>query len=78
MAPKAASKPKKPLVPIPEPEDKSTAPDLSSILADLRGNDKEAQLLAAARLHSIREYPGSQVQCCLFAIPLRVMDYCTA
>ncbi len=61
MAPKAAPKAKKPAAPIPEPDDKNTAPDLTPVLADLRGSDVEAQQQALTRLFAIREYPGAKV-----------------
>lgn len=61
MAPKVASKAKKPAVPIPEPEDKNTAPDLGSVVADLRSSDTEAQQQALTRLSAVREYAGAKV-----------------
>ncbi|KAL0031702.1 hypothetical protein WJX79_002013 [Trebouxia sp. C0005] len=61
MAPKVASKAKKPATPIPEPEDKSIAPDLSSVVAELRSSDVEAQQQALTRLFAIREYVGAKV-----------------
>ena len=61
MAPKVASKTKKLAIPIPEPEDKNTAPDLSSVVAELRSSDIEAQQQALTRLFAVREYAGAKV-----------------
>lgn len=65
MAPKAAAKPKKAPIPIPEPEDKTTPPDLEAVAADFRATDPETQQQALTRLFAIREYPGAKV---LFAV----------
>ena len=61
MAPKPAPKVRKPAAPIPEPEDKNSLPDLSSILVELHSSDVEAQQQALTRLFAIREYAGAKV-----------------
>ena len=63
MAPKAAAKPKKAPVPIPEPEDKTTPPDLTAVASDFRATDPETQQQALTRLFAIKEYPGAKVLC---------------
>ena len=63
MAPKAAAKPKKAPIPIPEPEDNTTPPDLEAVAADIRATDPETQQQALTRLFAIREYPGAKVLC---------------
>lgn len=64
MAPKAAAKPKKAPIPIPEPEDRNTPPDLSAIAAELCAPDTETQQQALTRLFAIKEYPGAKVNVC--------------
>ena len=61
MAPKAAPKARKPVVPIEEPADKIVAPDLGSVLTELQSNDAETQLQGLSRLFAIREYAGAKV-----------------
>lgn len=62
MAPKAAAKAvRKPVVPLEEPADKRIAPDLSSVLTELRSTDTEAQQQGLSRLFGIREYAGAKV-----------------
>lgn len=61
MAPKPAPKARKPAAPIPEPEDKTSLPDLSSVLVELHSSDVEAQQQALSRLFAIREYAGAKV-----------------
>ena len=63
MAPKAAAKPKKAPSPIPEPEDRATAPDLTTVAADFQATDPETQQQALTRLFAIKEYPGAKVFC---------------
>ena len=62
MAPKTSAKPKRALTPVPEPEDKNSPPDLTTILADLRTTDPQTQQQALASLFAIREYPGAKVE----------------
>lgn len=67
MAPRAAAKPKKAPLPLPEPEDKNTAPDLTAVAADFHASDLETQQQALTRLLAIKEYPGAKVLCAALA-----------
>lgn len=71
MAPKAAAKPKKAPSPIPEPEDRAIAPDLTTVAADLQATDPETQQQALTRLFAIKEYPGAKVFCASYSPPAR-------
>ena len=65
MAPKAAPKANKAIVPIEEPADKKVAPDLGPVLTELQSGDVNTQQQGLCRLFAIREYEGAKVRCCL-------------